>query len=47
MFFTEEVNKFALSSNDYKRMRSIDSIEMQAYGTSKDLICKKENAIMQ
>ena len=36
------VNKIVLSSNDDKRMRSIDSIERYAYGTSKDLICMKE-----
>ena len=40
--FTEEINKIALSSNDDKRMQSIDSIETYAYGTSKDLIRKKE-----
>ena len=40
--FTEEINKIALSSNDNKRIQSIDSIETDAYGTSKDLICKKE-----
>ena len=40
--FTEEINKIALSSNDDTRMRSIDSTETYAYGTSKDLICKKE-----
>ena len=27
-----------LSSNDDKRMQSIDSIELYAYGTSKDLV---------
>ena len=42
--FAEEINKTALSSNDYKRMQSIDSIETYAYGTSKDLICKKEKS---
>ena len=31
---TEEINKTALSSNDDKRMQSIDSIETCAYGTS-------------
>ena len=31
----------ALSSNHDKRMQSIDSIETYAYGTSKDLVCKK------
>ena len=40
--FTEEINKIALSLNDGKRMQSIDSMETYAYGTSKDLICKKE-----
>ena len=32
-----------LSSNDNKRMQSIDSIETYAYGTSKDLVSKKED----
>ena len=40
--FTEEINKIALSSNDDKRMQSIDSIETYGYGTSKDLESKKE-----
>ena len=40
--FTEEINKTALSSNDDKRMQSIDSIEAYAYGTIKDLISEKE-----
>ena len=40
--FTEEINKIALSSNDYKRMQSFDSIETYAYGTSKDLASEKE-----
>ena len=31
-----------LSSNDDKRMQSIDSIETHAYGTSQDLVNKKE-----
>ena len=37
--FTEEVNKIALSANEDKRIKSIDSVETYAYGTSKDLIC--------
>ena len=41
--FTEEINKIALSSNDNKRMQTIDSIETYAYGTSKDLVCEKED----
>ena len=40
--FTEEINKIALSSNDDKRMPSIDLIETYAYGTSKDLVNEKE-----
>ena len=40
--FTEEVNKIALSTNDDKRMQSIDSIETYGYGTSKDLESEKE-----
>ena len=40
--FIEEINKIALSSNDDKRMQSIDSIETYAYGTSQDLVSDKE-----
>ena len=40
--FTEEINKIALSSNGDKRMKSIDSIERYAHGTSKDLVNEKE-----
>ena len=40
--FTEEMNKIALSSNDDKRMQSIDSIETYACGTSKDLVSDKK-----
>ena len=40
--FTEEINKIALSSNDDKRIQSIASIETYAYGSSKDLVCNKE-----
>ena len=31
-----------LSSNDYKRMQSVELIETYAYGTSKDLVSEKE-----
>ena len=34
--------KKLISSNDDKRMQSIDSIETYAYGTSKDLLSGKE-----
>ena len=40
--FTEEINKIALSSNDDKRMQSVDSIETYAYGMRKDLVIEKE-----
>ena len=40
--FTEEINKIGFSSNDDKRMESIDSIETYAYGMNKGLVCKKE-----
>ena len=34
--FTEEINKIALSSNDDKRIQSIDLIETYAHGMSKE-----------
>ena len=40
--FALENNKIALSSIDDERMQSIDSIETYAYGSSKDLLSKKE-----
>ena len=40
--FTEDVNKITSSLNDDKRMQSFDSIEISAYGTSKDLVSEKE-----
>ena len=40
--FTEEIKKIALSSNDDKRIQSIDSIKTYAHNTSKDLVCNKE-----
>ena len=40
--FTEEINKFALSWNDDKRIRSDDSIETYAYGMGKKKRSKKE-----
>ena len=40
--FTEEINKIALSSMYDKRIQSIDSIETDTHGTSKDIVCKKE-----
>ena len=40
--FTEVITKIALSSNNDKRMQSINPIEIYAYGTTKDLTCKKK-----
>ena len=39
--FTEEINKIALSSNDDKKMQSIDLVETFAYAIKKDLVCSK------
>ena len=39
--FTEKI-KITLSSNDDKKMQSIDSIETYAYRTNKDLVSEKE-----
>ena len=39
----KEINKFASSPDDDKKIQSTDSIETSfAYGTSKNLVCKKE-----
>ena len=39
--FTEEINKIVLSSNDDKKMQSIDLIETCTYGMSNDLVRDK------
>ena len=40
--FTEEIKKISLSASDDKKIQSIDSIGTHTHGTSKDLVCKKE-----
>ena len=40
--FTEEINEIALSSNDDKRMQSIDSIGAYTSGPDKGLVSEKE-----
>ena len=40
--FTEEINNISLRSNDNKIIQSIDSKETSACGTSKDVVCQKE-----
>ena len=37
----QKINSIALSSNDNKKIQSIDSIETYVYGTSKDLMSEK------
>ena len=37
----ENINKIALSPKDDKKIWSINSVETYAYGTGKNLICKK------
>ena len=46
IFFTEEINKIAVISNDDKRIQSVDSIEIYAYGMDKYLVCKKKRIIL-
>ena len=41
-FFSEVINKIALSTNDDKRIQLINSIERYAYGMSEDIIHDKE-----
>ena len=40
--FTEVIKKTALSTNDDKRIQSIDSIETYAHGTSEDTVLAKQ-----
>ena len=40
--FAQEINNIALSSNDNKRMKSIDPTETHTYGTNQDLVREKE-----
>ena len=39
---TEEINKIALSSNDDKRLQSINLVQTYAYWTNKNLLHKKK-----
>ena len=40
--YTEEVNKIALSSNDDKRLQTVDKITTYPYGTSATIVCESE-----
>ena len=39
---TEEINKVALSSNDYKRLQTFDRITTYPYGTNAFKVCESE-----
>ena len=39
--YTEEVNKIALSSNNYKRLQTSDKITTYPYGTSEMMMINK------
>ena len=40
--YTEEVNKIALSSNDDKRIQTIDKVTTYPYGTNAFMVCRNE-----
>ena len=40
--YTEEVNKIALSSNDYKRMQTFDKVTTFPYRTNAFKVCESE-----
>ena len=40
--YTEEINKIALSSNDYKRLQTFDEITSYPYRASAGKVCKTE-----
>ena len=41
-FYTEEINKIALSYNDHKRLIAFDGITTYPYGIGARILCKKE-----
>ena len=41
MFLLKKLTRLLLSSNDDKRIQSLNLIETYVYGTRKELICKK------
>ena len=40
--YTEQINKIALSTNDYKRLKTFDKIMSYTYGTNDFKVCKSE-----
>ena len=40
--YTKQINKIALSSNDHKRLQTLDKITTYSYGTIAFKLCKSE-----
>ena len=40
--YTEEVNKIALSSNDDKRLQTLDRVTTYPYGTNAFKVCESQ-----
>ena len=45
--YTEEVNKIALSSNDYMRLQIFNVIETYPYGTNAFKVCESEMTMIR
>ena len=45
--YTEEVNKIALSSNDDKRLQTLDGIETYPYGTNAFKVCESKMMVVK
>ena len=45
--YTEEINKIALSSNDDKRLQTVDRITTYPYGTNAFKVCESEMMIVR
>ena len=43
----EEVNKMALSSNDYKRIQTFDKVTKYPYGTNTFKVCENEMLLLR
>ena len=45
--YTEEVNKIVLSSNDYKRLQTHDTITTYPYGTNAFKVCESDKRLKE
>ena len=45
--YTVEINKTALSSNDYKALQTLDRVTTYPHGTNAFKVCKNEMIIMR